>query len=288
MGSTFRAVFALSFLFVSVFAVADDFPKLKKECTTLEKPFTWNYCVYTTKNSKSPDVIYYFHGLGGSENTWGDDHFYPAQLRKRWAEKNFEIPTVVGISLGKQWLLVEKNESKLSGLYEAMVGLMIPAVEKALGKEPKHRFIVGESMGGFNGAQLALKAGKKMFTRAALLCPPMVTISPFSTDEEIEAFIKATKANPDKVKSIVLMSKMMMPTANDWDANNPVKLAENIGANTPDLYVSCGMSDDYGFFPGTEKFAEIAKKGQPGVQWRPLWGSHCAVDIDSLADFIAQ
>lgn len=282
-----RSLFSLGFLalFLTSLAFADA-GKLNKDCKKETKPVPFSYCVFTTEGSKNPDVLYYFHGMGLDEKSWADKVYYPTQLRKRWAEKNFDSPTVVAISFGPVWLLAEKNKSENSGLYNLVVDGLIPTIEKSFPKAPKKRLLIGESMGGFNGTQLALKTN--LFDRAALLCPPMVEISPFSSEAEVKAMIKSSGANEKLVRQTIMLAKAVMPEKEDWEKANPLTLVNTkVAKDSTKLYVSCGSHDEYGFYPGTEKFAALGQKAQPTLQWRPLYGGHCAVDVNSLADFIS-
>jgi S-formylglutathione hydrolase FrmB len=272
--------------FFSFAVLAAPLPAIKTTCVDETKPVPWTYCKTVTEGSTNGDILYHFHGKGGNAKTWTDTDYYTIQIRKEWASRGQQPPTVVSISFGPVWLLVEKNKSPASGLFEVFTQVVMPTVEKSLPQFSGRRLLVGESMGGFNASQVALKAGEQ-FNRVAILCPPMVELSPFASQQDIQAFVTAYKARPELVAQMIQISQHFMPEASDWNKHSPLLLAPtNLTWRSPKLYVSCGLYDEWGFFPGAERFAEIAEQRGARVQWRPIYGGHCATDIKSLAAFL--
>ncbi len=275
----------LSLFSLTVFAAAPQY-KTKTDCVDVKEPIAWTYCKTETIGSRNRDLLYHFHGRGGKATFWTDKDYYTTLVRSEWARYGFHPPTVVSISFGPIWLLVEKNKSPDSGLLEVFQNVVMPTVEKSLKHFSGRRLLVGESMGGFNATQVALKTGND-FAKVAILCPPMVTLSPFSTKEEIEAYLSTHKANPQLVKEMIMLSHAFMPEEADWLKASPLELAKTkLNPRTPSLYLSCGFYDEFGFYPGSEIFAEMAVKQRARLQWRPLYGGHCAVDGISLAAFL--
>lgn len=50
--------------------------------------------------------------------------------------------------------------------------------------------------------------------------------------------------------------------------------------------ISCGLYDKYGNFEGSQIFVDRARARGLKVQWRPLYGGHCVIDVPSVADFL--
>jgi S-formylglutathione hydrolase FrmB len=272
--------------FFSLSALAVTLPEARTECVDVAEPLPWKYCKTTTVGSRNPDVLYHFHGRGGNATHWTDNNYYTTLVRKEWARGRRQAPTVVSVSFGPVWLLVEKNQSPSSGLFEVFTKVVLPTVEKTLRPFSGRRLLVGESMGGFNASQVALKAGG-LFAKVAILCPPMVSLTPWATQEQIDEFIAKHKAKPQLVAEMIQLSQYFMPTLADWQKASPMDLAKtNLGPRSPSLYVSCGLYDEFGFFAGSEAFAETGAKRGARVHWRPLYGGHCAVDAVSLAAFL--
>lgn len=276
----------VSFALWSLSAFAGPTAKITTQCVEVEKPLPWSYCLTTTEGSRNRDVLYHLHGKGLNEKTWTETDYYTGMVRTEWARKHVEPPTVVSLSFGPVWLLVEKNTSEASGLFEVFTKVVMPTVEKGLKRFSGRRLLVGESMGGFNATQLALKTGR-VFAKVAILCPPMAAFSPFSPQADIDKYIADTKAKPALVKEILEFSHYYLPEMADWMKSSPLDLARTrLSSHSPSLYLSCGLYDEYGFFPGTESFAAMGAARGARIEWRPVYGGHCAIDAVSLAAFL--
>lgn len=288
----------LNILLVSTVFAGKSEPEMTVKCDKLTQPLAVSYCVHIPKQSSNPDVLYHLHGLNGSEATWQDDYFYTGQVRGFWKAHQIAPPTVISISFGPLWVLAEKNESPNSGLFDAVTKGVIPLIESSLGGVKGRRLLVGESMGGFNSTQLALKT--QLFVKAAILCAPIAEITPFATEAEVNAFIERSggwqyykEEDPTVVKSAVAqmlqLSKAFFPTPEAYAKANPLELANSVDPKTaPKLYVADGLYDKYLSYESTEKFTGILKSRGLDVQWRPQWGGHCAIDIPSLAKFLTK
>lgn len=288
----FSFSFAIAYLVAGPSALAE----LQKRCHPFPHPQQGGYCIHTETESKNKDLLYYLHGLGGNEHYWNDDFYYTAQIQAEWKNKNWDPPTVVSVSFGSAWLLVSRNSSPFSGLYERFVNQLLPQIESELGGLQGQRMILGESMGGFNTTQLALKS--RLFKRAAILCAPMAPISPFATEDEMLDYAKTTQAwryysgqssnpIPDSLKKASQISRAFCPFPGDWAVADPLQLAKlSRSENAPELYISMGAYDRFAAYESNEAFVATLKSRGLSVLWRPLWGGHCAVDIVSLAEFL--
>jgi S-formylglutathione hydrolase FrmB len=285
-----RYFLALSLLFLPFQSFAD-----APQCEKFPAPLPGGFCI--SKSASNPDVVYYLHGSGGSENTWGDEYYYTNQLRTAWQQKKVQAPTVIAVSFGPNWLLAPKNSSPASGLLDLFVNQIVPSLESKVGNPKGRRMVFGESMGGFNTIQLAFKT--QLFIRAAALCAPMsADTTPFSSDAEITAAIQKTAAyhiNSDpsiifqNVKFATQLSRTFYPTLQEWQAGDPFVLARNVDVSKlPKLYSAAGFYDEFATYEGNAAFAQILKDKGADIDWRPQWGHHCAIDISSLADFLTN
>ena len=76
-----------------------------------------------------------------------------------------------------------------------------------------------------------------------------------------------------------------------WRAFSPnerVRAPASASANGPDFYVSVGLYDAYGSYAGALAFVRDARAAGHRVTWRPLYGGHCAVDVDSVAAALSE
>ena len=257
-------------------------------------PQTLHYEAIEDTESTNRDVIYWFHGDGGSEK---EVETIAKNLSKEWDRAGYAHPKMVGISFGSSWLLVGKNSSPQSGLLDYVLSTAIPYIEKNLIKTPVGtRSLIGYSMGGFNALQAASEC-PRIFDRVALTSPGLVLLSPFSTDEDIGDYVK--KNDPaddynDAVKGTrVLMNwaKSVAPTPEVWSVVDPVNRAKSLvekcasgDRGAPSFYVSGGVQD-HAFYPGISQIATMMKKEGLKVSWHILPGGHGDLDFWTLARF---
>ena len=100
--------------------------------------------------------------------------------------------------------------------------------------------------------------------------------------------MKRTGADPKIIFGVTQLAKKYVSNDEEWNAISPISLIERADQSYPELYLSCGLYDNYGNFEGTEALANLAIKRGVKTTWHPLYGGHCAIDVASLADFLAS
>jgi pimeloyl-ACP methyl ester carboxylesterase len=243
-----------------------------------------NYTIYRAENGVSDDVIYHLHGRNLDASIWNDDTYFTAQVQAYWQRSSIKPPTVVVVSYGPVWLLTPKNSQVESGLLDDFIA-RLPEIESKVGN-PRRRILLGESMGGLNVLILGLSR-PEMFSKIASLCPGVYLESPFSDYSAQREAMKRTGADPKIIFGVMRLAKKYVSNDEEWNAINPISLIERANQRYPELYLSCGLYDNYGNFEGTEALANLAIKRGVKTRWHPLYGGHCAIDIASLADFLA-
>lgn len=279
----YRMLFlTFTYLFSTIAIAASDCGKQVVE------GISFSYCIHASAKPSAHDVLYYLHGGGGSEHSWKDKRNYTRDVMREWAKSGRTIPTVITISFGETWILSEIASNTKPALYPLVVNHLMPLLEEKMGGLKGRRMLLGESMGGFNAAQLLLKNGD-LFDRVALVCPGIATIGPHSSQASIDDFMERHKPylNRDWVTGILSWMRSEFPSEQDWLKHDPLALVKASASITPRLHVSCGKKDEYGFFEGAEQFAELAKAKGAFVQWEPLAGRHCASNPKSIADFLS-
>jgi pimeloyl-ACP methyl ester carboxylesterase len=193
---------------------------------------------------------------------------------------------VVGVSVGPAGLLAARNAAPKSGLLEVFRDRVLPAVEAQTGP-PRARLVFGESMGGVN----ALAAGLSLpgvFSRVVALCPPIYETSPFAAWGETWDTLKRTGADPKLVLALRALAPDYFADEAAWAAFSPLAAVQGPPpAGAPSLYVSVGLYDAYGSYAGAERLAQDAKRNGWRTAWRPLYGGHCAIDVESVAAALA-
>lgn len=261
--------------------------KAAPTCATREisAGYTYEYCIRTGDRSKNEDIVYFFHGLWGNARSWFVAGTRTQLLEKRWAELGYN-PTVVTISFGEIWLLVNTEEHPL---LSALQNEMMPFLESQVGGiRQGRRHLIGMSMGGFNSAQASLQLPGS-FSRVALLCPAITTVGPYSSAQDIERYIQRTKAQRSRVELMLDISRDFFKDQAEWDRHDPLLLLGRYsGAVKPTYLVSTGLQDEFGFQEGSAEFVKQAKAVAMKARWVPVQGGHCAFDRESVARFIAD
>jgi pimeloyl-ACP methyl ester carboxylesterase len=286
VGARILIALAITFSFAQSYAklTEDD---LDIECQGLFSVKKWSYCITKTKGSTNPDVIFHLHQAGGNEHHWIEKW---QETRNIWRAQGFQPPTVISVGFGPIWFLAEKNSSSVSGLFGYFIETVMPEMEKLIGGVRGKRMLFGESMGGFNAMQLYFKR-PDLFTRIAAVCPAITTVGPQSTQAEVDAYIARNKASKFKVDWHMRGLRQFFPDKAAWDKANPFALLQNFGApwNAPELFMSCGTEDSWGFYEGASQLAlELVKRSQSTVTWHSMKGDHCARPQDKVAEFFSH
>lgn len=242
-----------------------------------------NFTIYRAESGVNEDILYHFHGRNLDDAVWNDDTYYTSMLQSYWQKSNSKPPTVVLVSYGSQWLLTPKTAMPESGLLEDFISKM-PVIESKIGK-PRNRILLGESMGGLNVLILGL-SHPELFSKIASLCPGVYLDSPFSDFDEMKKGLQRTGADPKIAYGIYIWSKKYVSNEKEYKAISPIDLINKKNIGYPELYLSCGLYDKFGNYEGTEALANIAKSKGIKTHWHPIYGGHCATDINSLAEFL--
>lgn len=260
----------------------------KKECFSGGQTRPYKYCIHVPADGKTNgQIAYSLHGRNLDEHTWNDDTYYTSMVQKYWTEHQLVPPTIVTVSFGPVWLLIPAGQKPGSGLLQVFTNEVIPNVEARVG-QPLARILVGESMGGLNALIVGLTQNQ-MFRKVASLCPAVYIASPFASLEEMTNFIERTGADPKIIYGIVQLSKDYFVDEGEWKRASPIELIEKADpATAPEIYLSCGLYDAYGNYEGNDRLATRAMDRGFKIHWHPLYGGHCAMDINSLAEFLAQ
>lgn len=247
------------------------------------KGITFSYCLRNQEATNNDDIVYFFHGLNGSEKTWFRQIFGTWIIQKWWYLKGYK-PRVVGVSFGRQWLLVNNKKFPLLPFFTKEI---MPYLEKRMGGLRKgRRHIIGQSMGGYNGAVIALK-NPGMFSRVALLCPAITTVGPYADAQDIDNYVYRTHASPRLVRKMLNISRSVFVNQQDWVNHDPIHLLKNYHSpKKSKFYLSIGMFDGYGFQEGAETFYRLANKNAFLSRWVPVPGGHCSFSRRATAYFI--
>lgn len=261
----------------------DQVPNVEMMCFEENEPVTWSYCINRASGeSDSNTLVYHFHGRRGNETWWNDKYFYSGELYSHWQKSGASAPVVVSVSFGPLWLLKEGE------LLDIFVDVVMPKVESSLNMTIDKRFVVGESMGGINALLVWLKTGS-LFDKAAALCPPIPTISPMASTNQMWAYINQGETSWLRGFMMLVIGRHFYKDEASWQQNNPLSLVQNTElSQLGNLYLTCGKQDDWGCMNGSQKLAKIINEKQGDVEWVPREGGHCDIDHNSLAQYLSR
>ncbi len=271
----------LLFATVSCKLDAEGEPDVITECKIMTPKKIWNACITKTAGSENKDVLFFLHGATGSHKHWVQKY---KGVRDVWRAKGFQPPVVVTFNFGPTWFMAEKNKSPFSGLFQFYLESLIPWAEKQIGHKAERKLLLGESMGGFNAAQFYFKR-PDVFSKVAIVCPAFTSWGPQSPKEEVEEYVRRTNANEGHIKWLRAGWKAFFPNEEAWSNADVYQLVEKYRENLPPLFLSCGTEDDFGFYEGSLKMAEILTSRNANMIWNPLPGAHCARPFEEIAEF---
>jgi pimeloyl-ACP methyl ester carboxylesterase len=258
-----------------------------KECFEGNKGQTWRACIFRAAGGTNGELAYYLHGSGGNVDTWNSDTYSTGQVQQYWEENHILPPIVVTISFPGFWLLSPKGEASDTGLLETFLDEVMPEIDRRVGPT-KAKIISGESMGGLNSLIAGLRAPER-FRRIVAQCPPIYEVSPFANWRDIRSFFRQTGADPKTILGVFGLARHFAANDAEWDRISPLKLLSEIDPQkVPEIYLTAGLYDRYGIYAGVEKFAELAKERHLKIEWRPLYGNHCVMDVASFAEALTE
>ncbi|MES2963955.1 MAG: hypothetical protein V4760_08695 [Bdellovibrionota bacterium] len=242
-----------------------------------------SYCFQDRENQSSkpePNVIYYFHGLGGNEEEiFGRLAFLLDAFSQLFG---VDMPVVVGVSLGSSGVMGHEAAD--------IVSRGIPQIEKTFAPgKPVQRLLLGASMGGHNVLRLGGESASS-FVGAAGLCPAMGTFNGHDV-AAVAAYKRrhAQNLDLDFFNRALAVYKKELPTAKAWADNNPFTLLPRGAYDGLPIFLSVGTEDSLGFYEGVREFTKLSVL-RPGmsIQSPEVPGGHCAFDVDALLAFAVR
>jgi S-formylglutathione hydrolase FrmB len=223
------------------------------------------------------------HGAGGDAEAWKKDSLAEI-LTPTWNKLKYQAPIVITVSFGPSWLLADVKSTRQPAYLQNFFDEIMPSLEKKIEGGVGKRMIMGFSMGGYNGAELALRA-PNLFDRVALMCPGVSVLDPFMSASALEKAIKKMPktTKPDYVRGIAGWVREVFGNRKDWTRHNPMVLVKAAKRLKPSFFVSCSKDDEYGLFEGAKVFEKIAAKKTRAEFFAIESGGHCAETPQSWA-----
>lgn len=274
-----KALFTLFVLAIAALSPASAWSQ--QTCGEAQSPVPHKFCITKTEGSQSTDILFYLHGGGGDAQ---EGKRIVDLLKNEWEEN--DRPILISLSFGPFWLLTKKNPGPQSGLLEVVRDAILPQLEKrALDASATRRMILGYSMGAFNSAQLLMHSPRAHFAKAALVCPGMIDISPWASEQEVNEHATKLGVPAGALKSLAGRVKAFVSSESFYLSEvDPIGLAPSRIKGKADILVAVNENDPM-YRDGGQKFAE-AVKAPNGFSFQTWSGAHCATDVKRLAEFL--
>lgn len=251
-----------------------------------EKKFIAGYnvawCVESVPGSTSQDLIYFFHGIGGSEKSWQN---LPAHAVRPLLKSN---PTIVSISFGKEWFLSDVGFVRSSRL-ETFTKEVMPLIESQLGFTVHRRVAMGESMGGYNALRLANRK-LDQFDHLVALCPAIIAYNVYWSGQKKSDYLeKHPYMDGNILWKLTPFAIWEFPSPKIWNENNPLYVIQTEELPLPPTLLTSNAEDQYGFDDGIHQFTKILQQQQEGSLLVDEAGSHCVHTpalYQQIADFV--
>ena len=240
------------------------------------------YCVQKPLSGDSDTVMVYLHGLGGNERDWFTNPGLQT-VRDELRERKFD-PWIITLSYGKAWILTEVPNG--GHLFTKTVSQLLPDIMNTIKPEGfTRKYLAGASMGGLNTSEIMVKR-PDLFDKYVLICPAIVNVGPYAPERELLNYVFRTGAQAKRVAFMMQWARMEFPSTPDWHNHAPLNLAD-ADIKLPDVYVSCGLKDEFGFQEGAKMLYNKISPKANRAQWVPIPGGlHCAADPKSIVDFL--
>ena len=277
----FRLALALIILLASPAQAAD-----QSTCGKVEGPRPYGYCITVTPGSKTKDVLYVLHGAGGDGkgDWWVTDPALDG-IKENFKKAGYQ-PRVIEVSFGAVWLLVPQTKNPRSGLLEIFTDHVMPELEGKLEGKVAKRKILGHSMGGLNGAILALTR-PDLFKAAALMAPAFLGVSPFAGPEAQAQYEQSRGMPAGYAKNVLSIARAYVNSEEEWKEISPTIIAPDLaGFGRADFLVSAGPEDIL-FFEEARIFAEQVKKNDAFTVWDKHEHGHGFVSSSAIASFLS-
>lgn len=274
--------------------------RLVNECATfaVNRFQSVDYCIDHPEGAPlSNKVLYFFHGIMGHATDW--EHLPLRDLLLQNARKGEgEYPTVISISFGRTWFLTDVSSLSSPSRRDVFQRFLVPGIESRHGLRPSARVTLGFSMGGYNAMASFAGAPPGSVQATIGLCPATMTVGPYSSLAEAEAFFQRNQGCVDKKLYGNILVKAWVssefPTKVLWNENLLTTLLHrrHLAKNQLIVYNDC---DDWAFNEGSETYARVAG-GEPSAEVqlgliKEISSKHCQFSPSTnqkVVDYIVQ
>ncbi|MEO5668835.1 MAG: alpha/beta hydrolase-fold protein [Bdellovibrionota bacterium] len=233
-----------------------------------------NYCIHRSRPdiAAQPDepVVYFFHGIGGSAQSWKENGYAEA-LDTLSPEEHFPAFTVVSFDTAKMSFFSDRADQHTGpSAYESwFIKEFMPFIEKTYGVcgQRRCRGVIGLSMGGYG----AIKTGLKYNDLFSYIGINSAAIAPFNIWNGLvdwNAYFSRHPIGWWKGQVLLQEIRRVFTTREMYQQNDPTALLESITTpeKMPHLYLDVGGQDYFGFQEGYFRITKIMDERQWAYQ----------------------
>jgi hypothetical protein len=220
------------------------------------------YIIGKPAESKSNDLVFYFHGVSKNEFEWAERWFLGEKYNKTAkTNKQFNIPIVVSVTFGMAFLLKNNLPKPFKADVENIfINKIIPYFRHKLGCSGKI-YLIGHSMGGLNVLSLSLRY-PELFPVTAAVSPFLPDISPYSAN--FRNNLRKHGMDEFQISVYQAMLKIAFKNDEEWNNFSPCELVRQ-NNNFPYICLSSARYDYLGFENMIKKFTGLLN--EKGIEY---------------------
>ncbi|MEO7164292.1 MAG: alpha/beta hydrolase-fold protein, partial [Bdellovibrionia bacterium] len=214
--------------------------------------------------------------------------YIPLELQKQWAQMGVGTPSVISISFGGFWLATSSGNYGFRGKLPSLSPSEFIKLESQLKLESvEERWIYGDSMGGHNVWQLALRY-PEFFSKVATSCSAQMSVSPFQYPYQFGTYAAQSGGWVSWILGATALFRSFYETEAIWLQESPLALLTDFKPPSSTHYMVMAVTDDvYGFtLPNRTIYEALYAKGAL-IDYSEVRASHCFLPVEPLAKFLS-
>ncbi len=239
----------------------------------------YNACLTRDDSVAQDQLLYYFPGWREDEEAWFESSM-GKDIRRFWVERSGRTLPVITFSMGSETNIARDDWPSLT------LAQVLPEIERRFGVNPSKRLVLGKSLGGWNALQLVM-ADQDYFQRIGLICPAVMPVHPWSSEQEIDSYRERSGVRRVVLKFVLKRMRKHYERYSNFQPFDPyLHLKNRLDASAPSFFISANREDEFGFQVGGQDLKNMLVSSGIDVKWRLHEGSHCEVDAGAVAEFL--
>lgn len=258
-------------------------PKLAMNCgVSHDGGWDLNYCF--EKNSESQQLLVFMPGVFNGADRLRSHYFIFDEMSRLHIAR----PNILTLSFGAVNFLADQDGRTVQAAADAVSKIVSQFQTQTGAGRVK---LLGDSMGGFNGMQIFLRSPER-FAKVALICPALVSKSPFSDEWDTDPDTLA--ANTLYRFALRKTLEWTFATEHNWLISSPLSFLDTLQVNSARASATAGQvyfatveNDEYGFLSAVENAARnLQALGYVAEHQRTPHAHHCYPQAEPVVNFL--